>query len=510
MNFLDKYIHFCRLFHKYNLPKIKFKDLNENYKLIYRKFYNIDEDDINKSSFLIFVLSFLSLIMASILLISLNYILIILFYSVATAFLVSLKFNLVIYNKIKKEESVINAALYLIKINFSLLQKSLNENSDYCINFIELIKNYKIPISESFEIILKKIHEGESPEENLIKLITPSNDFNLYIRELLLNNFNYNYDFNDSEEISSEKKIKIYLRDIESKLSLIFFVGLFFPIGLCFFILFYQVNIFFLLTFIALFLTLLNFLFRIFVKVDVFLIGLLKEHSKIERRKFDEFLSFLKSFSINLKNNISPEMAFFKAYSEHTSFLKLLNNLLKIQLSHLLNLSCSFTQMLTDFGLELKSIRYVFILNTIQKMIEENSYYAANKIFELLSIIHKHKKIENKLDVIISGEKFKVFIFLFLLPIIIGAISGTLPFFNILIKNLNIDYNDISFSDYLININFFDVLVVFITLLLSNLITSYYFLKIINYEKMYFLILISTFFFILTFFVSFTNILLLI
>ena len=38
----------------------------------------------------------------------------------------------------------------------------------------------------------------------------------------------------------------------------------------------------------------LNFLFRTFVKVDVFLIGLLKENSKIERRKFDEFLSFLK------------------------------------------------------------------------------------------------------------------------------------------------------------------------------------------------------------------------
>jgi len=506
MNNFERYLNFCRVFQNYNIPKIKFKELNECYKLIYTNTYNINEDAINKSSFFVFILSLVIITLLSIFFTYFN-ILIIIFYSLIISILISYKFNLKLYNGIHKSESILNALLFLIKIDFSLIQKTLNNNSDHYLNFILLIKNYNLPISEKFKIILRKIHEGKTPEDELVKIITPSEDFNRYIRDLLINNFNYKFEFNDLEWSSSEKKIKIYLRDIESKISIIFFIGLFFPVGLCFIILFLPINSILLIFFIPFFLIFLKVLFNKLIKIDIFLIGLLKDHSNIEKRKFDEFLLFLKSFSINLKNNVSPEKAFINSYLENKNHLNLLKEQINKKISLLLNFSCSFAEILNSLGFELKSIRYKLILDAVKKMVEESAYYSSQKIYDLLSIIYKHRKLERKLEVLINGEKFKVFIFLFLLPIIIGAMSGMLPFFNILINNLNYTY-DFSNNDYLNLINLIDVLLIFFTLLFSNFITSYYFLKIIHYEKRYFIILIANMFFILTFFLSFLNILL--
>ena len=70
---------------------------------------------------------------------------------------------------------------------------------------------------------------------------------------LKLNNFFYNYTFDDYNEKSSEKNFKIFLRDIESKISILFFIGLFFPISLCFLIIFKIIDVIFLLFFIPFF-----------------------------------------------------------------------------------------------------------------------------------------------------------------------------------------------------------------------------------------------------------------
>ena len=187
-----------------------------------------------------------------------------------------------IYKEIKKDENMINALLYLIKIDFSLISKTFSENSDYTLIFIDLIKNYSLPISESFKIILRKIHEGEIPEEELLKITTPSEDFNKYLKNLLLNNFKYKYDYNKLEETNSERNFRIILRDIESKISIIFFIGLFFPIGLCFLILFHQIDYITMILFIPFFLIFINFLFKKFIKIDIMLIGLLNEYSYIQ------------------------------------------------------------------------------------------------------------------------------------------------------------------------------------------------------------------------------------
>jgi len=500
---LQKYLRICRKFHRYSLPKIRFKELTERYKYLYRTLYLIDEDDINKASFVIFLISLILLNLFSLILTDFN-ILIIFFYSFVVALIVSYWFNVILFREVNKNESVINALLYLIKIDFSLIQKALRSNSDYCINFIKLIKNYNLPISGLFEKIFKEIHEGKTPEDELLKIVTPSEDFNNYLYELLINNFNYNYEFDDFEENSLEKKFKIYLREIESKISIIFFIGLFFPIGLCFFIAFQQVNAIFIILFIPIFLIFLNFLFRKFMKVDNFLIGLLREYSSNEKSKYDEFLLFLKGFAINLKRNISPEKAFINSYSQNRNSLRLLKEPISTYVSHLLNLSYTLAEVTKYLGIELKSVRYNFILDAIKKMIEENAFFSADKILEILTIIAKHRRLEKKLEIIIRGEKFKVLMFLFLLPIIIGAIGGMIPIFIFISKNLDLN-NDITAYEYLNIINLIDVLIIYLTLLFSNTITSYYFLKVINSEKRNLIIFFSNTIFTLIFLLSFSN-----
>ncbi|GAI34880.1 unnamed protein product, partial [marine sediment metagenome] len=130
----------------------------------------------------------------------------------------SYKFNSIIYGDITKKESLLNSVLYIIKIDFSLIQKTSKENSDNCLRFIELVKAYKIPISDYFKLIFRRVHEGKNPEKELLELKTPSNDFDNYVKSLLINKFNYTY----SNESTLERQFKIYLRQIQSKISILF------------------------------------------------------------------------------------------------------------------------------------------------------------------------------------------------------------------------------------------------------------------------------------------------
>ncbi len=504
VNKLKYYIGFCKKFRNIKFPKLKFKELNEGYKNLYRNVYNLDEDDINKATSFLFSVFFISIVLISLILMSNNFLLII-FYSLIVSIIISYIFNTRLYKKIRKEEIVLNALLYLIKISFSLIKKTLKGNTDYIMIFINLIKDYNLPLSENFKIVLRKIHEGNSPEKELSHIITPSEDFNQYIRELLVNNLNSDYKFNRFDENSSERSFRIVLRDVESKISIIFFIGLFLPIGLCFLIIFQQIHPILLILIIPLFLILLNFLFRKFIKIDIFLIGLLKEYSSNEKKKFDEFLLFLKTFAINLKNNISPEKAFITAYLQNKNYFLVLNEALGNQVNYLLNFSYPFNEMVEQFKSELNNLRCNLILDTIKSMINKNAYYSSNKIFEILDIIDIHRKLENKLSIIIKGEKFRVLIFLFLLPIIIGAIGGMIPLFTMVTNanSSNFPQNSSNFPQN--SFSLVNFLLIFLTLLSCNLISSYYFLKIVFYEKKYFLILFSNLIYILTFFIIFMN-----
>ena len=495
-------IRFYQKIHSYKIPKLKFKELDNRYKIIYKKEFNVYENDVNKANFIIFLISFNIFLIPLLFLTKFSFILIISF-SLLLALIISYFFSKRLNNEIIKKENQLNALLYIVKIYFSLIKKSHGDKADHAINFIKLISQYKLPISKEFRKILNKIQLGENPETLLSKIITPSLDFNLYVKGLLLSNFSNNYRL---KEKSLEKNFRKFLREIESKLSILFFFGLFFPLGLCFLILFQRINYFILISILPLFYISLKTLNKKFLKNNFFLLGLISNYSREEKAKFNEFVSFLLSFTMNLQKNSSPEVAFVRAYSQNERHFSVLDKPLKSCISQLVNLSCSFDEMLENLQFELKSMRYKIILDVIGKLVAQNAYISHEKISEILNEISVHQKLENKLEIIIKGERFKVLLFLFLLPIIIGGIGGLFPLFNFMIGNISFS-GSLSFSvisELLFSIDF---IIIFFSLLFCVYTSSHFFLEIISYERKRMLIVISNMIYIIAFFSAFINIL---
>ncbi|MFX0106196.1 MAG: hypothetical protein ACFE75_12000, partial [Candidatus Hodarchaeota archaeon] len=196
------------------------------------------------------------------------------------------------------------------------------------------------------------------------------------------------------------------------------------------------------------------------------------------------------------------ESAFIRSYEQNRNVLELIGQTIKNQVSNLLSFNNTFKDMIDFLKLELKSVKYSIILDAIEKFIVENANYSSEKIFDILKVIQKHQDLEKKLEIILKGEKFKVFLFIFLLPILIGAISGMFPFFILITRDLNssnimllIDLTDVKNIYYIFIIN-----VIFLS---SISITSSCFMKIINYKKKLPIIFISNIIFILVFITSF-------
>jgi len=501
MSFTNRLIILSQKIHPYNIPRFRFRKLDTRYKLMYEKEYNLHENDINKASFIVFLISFISIFITSNFLLIFNLVQIF-SYSLIFSLFFSYSFNNKFYKEILKKENQLNAFVYVIRIYFSLIQKSVGNSADLPINFIRLISDYNLPIKKEFRKILNKIQLGQNPEILLSNVITPSIDFNSYLKELLISNFTYNETLTEN---SVEKKFRQYLREIESKLSVFFFIGLFFPLGVCFLILFQKINLILLVIMLPLYFILIKTLNKKFLRNESFLLGLLNNYSKEEKAKFHEFISFLKSFTLNLQKNTSPEIAFINSYSQNKSQIVLMNSPIKSQITNLLNFSCSFEEMLENLQIEINSIRFKIILDVIGKLVSKNAYVSHKKINELLNEISKHQKLERQLEIIIRGERFRVLFFLFLLPIVIGGIGGLFPMFNIMINNISFS-SSIHLSSLLELFFSYDFVVIFLALWFCVYTSSYYFLKIISYERKSILIITSCIIYIVAFFSSFFNV----
>jgi len=418
---------------------------------------------------------------------------------------ISYFFNLRLYKEIKKEDMKINSILHLIKIYYSLIEKSLSTDSDRVLAFIQLIRDFEIPISKTFIHSVKIIQEGTNPEMYLRRVKTFSQDFDNYIKELLLRDFIPQNKVEQIEDGSLENSFKVFIKQLESRLSIVFFIGIFFPLGTCFLILFQTISVMLSLILIPIYFLVLTYMNRKFVRSDIFLIGLISDYSKSEKKRFNEFIDFLKLFSLNLQKNISPEVAYINAFSRQRTSLKFLNSYLQDQSSSLVNFSYSFNEMIDKLKIQMNSFRYSIILEVLKKILEQDPQSSSNKIMDIINILNSHQKLEKKLEIIIKGEKFKAFLYLFIMPFVLGIIGGLTPSFYVIFNNINIE----SIFQILIvqNLNFIvNILSIFIFLILCVVISSFFFLKIVNQHKIYFLIIIACVLFTLLFIISFLNI----
>jgi len=504
MNLNSTYLKFCRKFHNYKFPGIKFKELDMRIKKLYKNFYQIEEEDINKATLIILIISIISFTGISLVFTFFNIFMILLF-TFILSLCISYFFNLRLYKEIKKEDMKINSILHLIKIYYSLIEKSLSTDSDRVLAFIQLVRDFEMPISKTFIHSVKIIQEGTNPEMHLRKIKTFSQDFDNYIKELLLRDFIPQNKFEQIEDGSLESSFKVFIKQLESRLSIVFFIGIFFPLGTCFLILFQTINVLLSLILIPIYFLVLNYMNRKFVKSDIFLIGIISDYSKREKRRFNEFIDFLKLFSLNLQKNISPEVAYINAFSRQRTHLKFLNSDLQDQSLNLVNFSYSFNEMIDKLKNQINSFRYSIILDVLKKILEQNPLASSNKIMDIINVLNSHQRLEKKLEIIIKGEKFKAFLYLFIMPFVLGIVGGLIPSFYIILNSVNIETIFQILIDQ--NVNFIvNILLIFIYLILCVGISSFFFLKIVNQHKIYFLIIIACILFTLLFMISFLNI----
>ncbi|MBY9002906.1 MAG: hypothetical protein KGD73_02945 [Candidatus Lokiarchaeota archaeon] len=504
MNLNSNYLKFCKKFHDFRIPGIKFKELDMRIKKIYKSFYQIEEEDINKATLVVLIISFMSSTCFLLGFPSFN-IFMILLCTFILSLCISYFFNLRLYKEINKEDMKINSILHLIKIYYSLIEKSLSTDSDRVIAFIQLVRDFDMPISKAFIHSVKNIQEGTNPEIYLHNIKTFSLDFDNYIKELLLRDFIPQTKFEQFEDGSLEDSFKVFVKQLESRLSIVFFIGIFFPLGTCFLILFQTISIVVSLIIIPIYFLILNYMNRKFVKSDIFLIGLISDYSKLEKRKFNEFIDFLKLFSLNLQKNISPEVAYINTFSRQRTRLKILNSDLQNQSLNLVNFTYSFNEMIDKLKIQINSFRYSIILDVLKKILEQNPLASSDKIMDIINVLNRHQKLEKKLEIIIKGEKFKAFLYLFIMPFILGIIGGLIPSFYIILNSINIDsIFQILFDQ---NVNFLvNIILIFIFLILCVGISSFFFLKIVNQHKINFLIITTCILFTLLFMISFLNI----
>ncbi len=153
MSFTNRLIILSQKIHPYNIPRFRFRKLDTRYKLMYEKEYNLHENDINKASFIVFLISFISIFITSNFLLIFNLVQIF-SYSLIFSLFFSYSFNNKFYKEILKKENQLNAFVYVIRIYFSLIQKSVGNSADLPINFIRLISDYNLPIKKEFRKIL--------------------------------------------------------------------------------------------------------------------------------------------------------------------------------------------------------------------------------------------------------------------------------------------------------------------------------------------------------------------
>jgi len=416
-------------------------------------------------------------------------------FSFISSIIITYIFNIYLYKRLKNEELNINAYLKLIILDFALINSLFTSISDKCINFIESISKYNYPVSNFFKSIIKKIQFGKNPENELENLNIISKNFQSFVNDLISNNFEDTNLVKINEYSYSEDLFETFIRSVESKLSIIFFIGLFFPIGSCFLIILQEIKSLSLIFIIPLYFIIIRYLSSKFLNEDIKLLGILSSEPKNNRREFNGFLLFLKNFAIMLSRKTSPEDALYYAYKKTPTFFQ---KKLEHPISLLIKNSISIKEMLDSFIFNLKSPRCKLILNVVKKMIHEDTYHTANKIWDLLEIISMHQKLEKRKQIIIKGEKFKSLIFIFLLPFILGIISGVFPsfFYHINILNNPEFTTTIPFYN---NFDSFDLILIFGSFLLSNIISGYYFSKIIGIESKRIIIFTSNLFFVLIF-----------
>ncbi|MBD3351370.1 MAG: hypothetical protein GF364_07775 [Candidatus Lokiarchaeota archaeon] len=365
-----------------------------------------------------------------------------------------------------------------MKHNMKLYFSFLPDTFDLCSYFVKIMANLNSPISSDFKDYLVKMHLGNNPETLIQEYRTPSSALKNYLNNLLNTNFRLE-NMMESNIQDIENSFKQFTNSLESRMSIFFFLGVFIPLGLSLSLIISSYNPILFFVVLLLFFFVLRGLTRSFIRKNSFLLSISLYDSKEIREEYQDFLKFLSLLSINLLH-FNPENAIIKAY-ENTS--RSFQEFLFPIVLKLKTFNYSLESFLAQLFDSLKGKKTQLLCESLNIMLTNDSYNAAINLKAIIKTIKRHLLLEQERTNIIKGQNFKVKVFQFILPLIVGIFSGILPIMTKMVADFDYDIGMLSLPFEISNLTQMELILLIIMQIVCVLISCIYFSRSIG-DKM--------------------------
>ncbi len=339
-------------------------------------------------------------------------------------------------DKIELKISRLDSLLYFIKMDVDLILKLNQSKEEPILNLIDLLETSYLDLSEPLKEVKKNIIRGEDIESSLNKIKIASKKIQAFFSNLILYISDSRYlQFNQGT--INELEYKTFSKGLETRLSVLFFIGIFFPLGLGFMMILGQIDALTLILSIPFYGLILYMNKKKMLKDNHILLGTTANSSHAERKEFNKVLAFYRQLSFNLKR-YPPEKAiiltsddliegFSPNYSEFISKLK----------KYSIDYKTFFKLLVND----LHYVRSKILFQNLPVLLDYNSQNVSETMLDILSLIEKHLELQNERDVIYNAEKIKASLFSFVLPMILGFLSTVFLFFSKLSMDFTTNVN---------------------------------------------------------------------
>jgi len=343
-----------------------------------------------------------------------------------------------IYNyfpkKVRSDGTKIELLLEIIRFDVELLINSVSEKEDLVIRILTLLQNYDEVLSKEMRKVIRELYRGKQIVDVLDELYIPSKSFREFLLTIIENTSHIEFLSLLENNDLTEKAYVRFTKSLESRISILFFIGIFFPIGIALGTMLQQISGIYLLLSIPIFFTIMLVLKRKFMVADIELLGQNNNNTVDSKKEYSEFLEFYQKFSKHLLE-YSPEYSLIKAYEESGDIIK---QELKSLILEISRYRISIEEFFTKITTVLKNPRIRAIFNNTKSSIVLNSFGSSDRIQKTIKLINKNLRKQDEREELVKSEKFKAIIFIGLMPIILGVLAGIMPTFSILSASSNV------------------------------------------------------------------------
>ncbi|MBN2154962.1 MAG: hypothetical protein JW776_02835 [Candidatus Lokiarchaeota archaeon] len=318
----------------------------------------------------------------------------------------------------QKQADEINSLFPLFRNCIEMYLSILPKDHDVCTFLISFLASIPSPIQDTFKRVQQSIQQGNLPEKILLSYKCPSSLLEEYLKALLLSKY-HSQKSSLMLDTPLENRYKIYSHSLESRISIIFFLGLFIPLGFSLGVFLQKINGILLLSSSPILFILLLILTRKITTDNLILLGTVSRSSKSLKIEYLVLWDFFYRLSTNLMN-MAPETALIQAI-ESTNLIQ--SSAIRKYLYQLKSYTLPLEEFLNKFYKTLQGARIRLVFSTLIFMITSSCEVTSEKLFQLLLVLKHHRELESQRLQTLKGEMFKVKSFQIILPIIISLMT---------------------------------------------------------------------------------------